>query len=163
MSDPKYWTRHLDFDPERRARLREVRDLINDSKGYSTIALEIVQPVEELGEINFGAPVITRANLADTLDSDYLVYVGLQSYRIKYGNNRVGRFDDNDILIDDIYVSRRHCCIVVHSNGSAEIFDTASKNHTWVNGKRVQRCWLKSGDEIKLANRCTMIFTLAKE
>lgn len=162
MSNEKFGSRHLHIDPIRRARLREVRELIDGSKGRSTIALELIQPIEELGEINFGAPVITRAHLADTFDSDYLISVGLLTYRIKYGNNRVGRFDDNDIVIEDIYVSRRHCCIVVHSNGSAELFDTASKNHTWVNGRRVERCWLKSGDEINLANRCIMMFSMLK-
>ena len=49
---------------------------------------------------------------------------------LKVGLNSVGRLPDNDIVIDDATVSRRHCAIVVHSDLTIEIHDVASKNGT---------------------------------
>ncbi|MEW6732136.1 MAG: FHA domain-containing protein [Acidobacteriota bacterium] len=156
MSNQNFYSCHLHLEPNRQEQFRMIRRDIEEGKGSQTISLEFVQPIDRLGEINFGSPIFSRS----TFDSGYLISVGLQTYRLKYGSNRIGRFDDNDIVIDDIYVSRRHCCIVVHSNGRAELFDTASKNHTWVNGVQVDRCWLKSSDEIRLARTCPLIITL---
>lgn len=160
MSDEKFYSRHLYFEPERLARFRNARDGIEGTKGSRTVLLEFNQPWHELGEVNFGPPVYSREQKNSRSDSDFLVLVGLQSYRLKYGSNRIGRFVDNDIVLDDIYVSRRHCCIVIHSDGRAELFDTASKNHTWVNGEQINRCWLKSGDEIRLAKTSPLMISL---
>src|SRR5262245_28869192 len=156
MGDHNLSSCHLYIEPERQKQFRVVRSDIEKTKGSNTVSLEFSQPLDRLGQINFGDPLFSKF----TVDSGYLISIGLQTYRLKYGNNRIGRFSDNNIVIDDKYVSRRHCCIVIHSDGSAELFDTASANHTWVNGVLVDRCRLKSGDEIRLAQNCTLIISL---
>jgi len=159
MSNQRFYSSHLYNEPERLERFRIARSKVERGKGSNTIALEDIQPFDSLGEINFGPPLYSKIKV----DSNYLILISLQSYPLKYGNNRIGRFDDNDIVIDDICVSRRHCCIVIHSDGRVELFDTASKNHTFVNGIMIDRCWLKSGDEIRLANTCPLLISLVEE
>lgn len=76
---------------------------------------------------------------------------------LKIGLNSVGRLPDNDVVIDDAAVSRRHCAIVVHSDLSIELLDIASKNGTTVNGDRLKgSARLSDGDEIALCERKLM-------
>lgn len=49
----------------------------------------------------------------------------------------IGRSNDNDVRIDDLYVGRHHCQIVQHDNGTYTIVDMNSKNGTFVNGRRI--------------------------
>ena len=67
---------------------------------------------------------------------------------------RVGRSPDNDVVLDDAYVSRRHCAVLVHAGDRCELHDVASKNGTYLNGQKI--CGptrLKSGDEIRMCNK----------
>jgi pSer/pThr/pTyr-binding forkhead associated (FHA) protein len=73
---------------------------------------------------------------------------------LKVGLNSIGRLPDNDVVIDDATVSRRHCAIVVHSDLTTEIHDVASKNGTTVNGQKIAGpTRLRDGDEIGLSDR----------
>jgi hypothetical protein len=85
-------------------------------------------------------------------------------YPLQIGVNTLGRSSDNDIVLEDAYASRRHCAIVVHSTDTAEIHDTASKNGTHLNGKRLAcPALLKSGDEIRISERSFRFFTRSGE
>ena len=55
----------------------------------------------------------------------------------KVGLNTVGRMPDNDVVVQDAYVSRRHCAIVVHTGDRCEVHDIASKNGTYLNGHKI--------------------------
>lgn len=69
------------------------------------------------------------------------------------GVNSVGRLPDNDVIIDDVTVSRRHCVVIVHSDLTCEIHDVASKNGTLVNGSKLSGVTrLKDGDTIQLCD-----------
>lgn len=46
----------------------------------------------------------------------------------------IGRSSDNDICIQDSFVSRTHCQIIQDDNGYFTVIDTNSKNGTYVNG-----------------------------
>ncbi len=59
----------------------------------------------------------------------------------------LGRAEDNDLVLTDIGVSRRHARIVVQPRG-AIIEDMGSGNGTFFDGQRVQRQALQDGDEI---------------
>ncbi len=73
---------------------------------------------------------------------------------LKVGLNSIGRLPDNDVVIPDGSVSRRHCTIVVHSDLTCELHDTASKNGTAVNGRKlIGPIRLRSGDEITLCDQ----------
>ncbi|NOG93165.1 MAG: protein kinase [Armatimonadetes bacterium] len=67
---------------------------------------------------------------------------------------RVGRAPDADLrLVDqwagDASVSRRHASIL-YVDGGFRIVDNESRNGVYVNGHRVQSCWLSTGDEIQI-------------
>lgn len=58
---------------------------------------------------------------------------------LRVGITALGRAGENDVVVPAHYVSRRHCVVVVHANGGCEVTDTASRNGTRVNGRRVGR------------------------
>src|SRR5262249_17277791 len=75
-------------------------------------------------------------------------------HNLKTGLNTIGRLPDNDIAVSDGSVSRRHCAIIVHASKGCEVYDTASKNGTYVNGQKINGLTvLKTGDKIKLCDR----------
>lgn len=81
------------------------------------------------------------------VDKDYV-------YPLRVGLNTVGRLADNDVVVPDAYVSRRHCAIVVHATNGCELHDVASKNGTFLNGCKINGpTRLNSGDEIRMCNR----------
>ncbi len=76
-----------------------------------------------------------------------------RAHPLKVGINTVGRLADNDVVIDDPHVSRRHCAILVHSNHNCELHDVASKNGTFLNGNRIASpTRMKPGDEIRMCD-----------
>jgi pSer/pThr/pTyr-binding forkhead associated (FHA) protein len=73
---------------------------------------------------------------------------------LKIGLNTMGRSADNDVIVEDLYVSRRHCGILMHHDHRCIIQDTASKNGTYVNGAKIAGpTQLKPGDKIRICNR----------
>lgn len=146
---------HLFIDRAREALFEVVCSDIEASRGENTIALE------SLGNVTSSKEICSLEDNFDKLgeNSGYSLAIGLKTYSLKYGKNCIGRFEDNDIVIDYKVISRRHCCIVVHSDETMEIFDTASKNGIRVNGRKIQKCKLKSGDEITLARSYTLIIS----
>ena len=64
----------------------------------------------------------------------------------------IGRGADNAICIQDQGISRRHARILKHGDGYVVREDTASRNGTFVNGRRLdagQDVALKDGDELR--------------
>ncbi|MGB9720483.1 MAG: adenylate/guanylate cyclase domain-containing protein [bacterium] len=63
----------------------------------------------------------------------------------------LGRLQDNDIILDDIFVSRHHAEVI--KKGSYYIIkDHKSRYGTYVNGERITEKKLNYGDEIQLGN-----------
>jgi hypothetical protein len=139
---------HLSVDPTREVLFKLIRSDIEGSRGESTIQLEGLGITSQLKELCSLEGKLKNPNET----SSYSLKIGLNSYKLKYGKNLIGRYEDNDIIIESKAISRRHCCIVVHSDNRMELFDTASKNGTKVNGKKVQKCQLNPGDEITLGS-----------
>jgi hypothetical protein len=81
------------------------------------------------------------------------VLPGMQTYRLKYGDNVVGRSEECDVVILGTakVLSRRHAIIKV-SNDSIEIVDLKGQNGTYVNGKRVDQAPLTVGTSFLLGN-----------
>jgi hypothetical protein len=68
---------------------------------------------------------------------------------ISGGRVTIGRGLDNDVVLDDASVSRRHA-EVVREGGRTEIRDLRSRNGTWVNARRVVISALHPGDQVAL-------------
>ena len=59
-------------------------------------------------------------------------------------------------------MSRRHCAILVHAWGGCELHDTASRNGTCVNGRRVgPPVRLASGDQVRVCRRLLLLVSEA--
>lgn len=68
-------------------------------------------------------------------------------FRIKEGENSVGRQLGNAVVLPSTQVSKRHC-VLVASNGKVLIKDQGSANGTFVNGSLALNKQLQSGDKI---------------
>jgi len=77
------------------------------------------------------------------------------------GITLLGRAEDNDVVLADIGVSRRHARILVQSKGVA-IEDMGSGNGVYFQGRRCHRQMLKNGDEI-LVDPFTLRFRMHEE
>ena len=73
------------------------------------------------------------------------------------GAARVGRANDNDIVIQDVLASRHHAFLVDSPLGT-EIRDAHSVNGTFVNGVRVGSAVLNEGDVVTIGN-IDLVFT----
>lgn len=63
----------------------------------------------------------------------------------------LGRQLENDIVFHEEFLSRFHAEIV-HEDDRYVLYDKDSTSGTFVNGRKVDRCVLNSGDLISLAN-----------
>lgn len=66
---------------------------------------------------------------------------------------RIGRAADNDLVIDDLVVSRRHAELRVLADGTYEIVDLGSHNGTYLNGQPVGRAPVTPGDIVGVGHR----------
>jgi hypothetical protein len=145
-TERRYSSTHL--PSPRREISRRRHDLALGSFGPGTKVLSMRSP-----ELPVGAVVSMDPEAGPDRDSGYLVIAGSLTHRLRIGCNTFGRERDNDVVVADerLHVSRRHCSIVVHTDGSAEIFDLASLNGTFLNGARlVDRAPLRSHDVVRL-------------
>ena len=156
MPDSRYHSSHLEFP--RRDQFRLHRDEALRSCGTQTAVLTQRAPVTPMGTI-----VMMDPAAADRRDAGFQIVAGSLTHHLKLGYNTVGRQMDNDLVIADerLHVSRRHCSIVVHANGHAEIFDLASLNGTFVNGQRVDgSAPLRSNDVVRLGGHLSFYVIL---
>ncbi|RAG80682.1 ABC transporter ATP-binding protein, partial [Streptacidiphilus pinicola] len=66
---------------------------------------------------------------------------------------RIGRASDNDLVVDDLVVSRYHAELLADSAaGSYEIVDLGSHNGTFVNGQRVGRAPVGPADVVGIGH-----------
>jgi pSer/pThr/pTyr-binding forkhead associated (FHA) protein len=63
----------------------------------------------------------------------------------------IGRHLENDIVFHEDFLSRYHAEIV-NDDGKYILFDKNSTSGTFVNGKKIEKCMLNSGDLISFAN-----------
>ncbi len=76
---------------------------------------------------------------------------------------KVGKLSSSHLRIDDEHVSRMHAVVEVTGPDEIFIIDLGSATGTIVNGKKVNKCKLKNGDEIKLGNTRVTVEVLPSE
>jgi ABC transport system ATP-binding/permease protein len=64
---------------------------------------------------------------------------------------KLGRYLENDIVFHEEFLSRYHAEIVFEGEQFL-LYDKNSTSGTFVNGKKIERCVLNSGDLISLVN-----------
>ncbi len=65
---------------------------------------------------------------------------------------RIGRGKDNELVLDDSSISRRHAEIHRNVHGSFDIIDMNSMNGVFVNGEKIGKAMLQEGDEIEIGD-----------
>jgi pSer/pThr/pTyr-binding forkhead associated (FHA) protein len=154
MIDPRLQSIHLESAP-RREEFRKARQRVQGALGELTMLGGIsVQPGDSKDKTQ-----LTGLLKAPPGIICWLLFRGRQ-LPLNVGLNSVGRLPDNDVVLDDETISRRHCAIVVHSDLTAELIDVASKNGTMINGNRLNgSAPLHDGDEVMLCQR-KLIFVM---
>lgn len=100
--------------------------------------------------------------------SDVPALLGLQglaagsTFALTDGDVTVGRDGDNEIVLAENTVSRRHARLLRDSHGQFTLSDLDSANGVYINGTRIQRAILSAGDEIKIGDNYFR-FQAAKE
>jgi hypothetical protein len=148
MADSRFQSIHLEGQ-SRRDLFRQARAKLEDCCGMMTMA-------GDLRQLSVDAPGAdaTKALPAPNPNAVYCLKDGDKTYRLAVGVNSVGRLPDNAVVLADDHVSRRHCAVIVHSDGRCELHDIASKNGTLLNGKRLAGPTpMRTGDQITLCGK----------
>ncbi|MEJ2344584.1 MAG: FHA domain-containing protein [Gammaproteobacteria bacterium] len=95
------------------------------------------------------------------------ILINRGSFRVKeleleHGTITIGRDADNDVCIQDKTVSSHHAKIVTVFNATY-VEDGGSTNGTYVNGKRINRHTLRTGDVIAIGNHQILFESDAEE
>jgi len=150
MSDPRFNSVHL--PAPRRQDYRRARQELFQACGNRTLYAENHKPASSSNTL-----VSAKGNVADADggEADFWLMDKEFLYPLKVGLNTLGRSPDNDVVVADEFISRRHCAIVVHLHeGRCELHDTASKNGTFLNGTKLATpTSLRPGDEIRVCDR----------
>ena len=72
-------------------------------------------------------------------------------HEIRSARVQIGRLPDNDIVLDDLLVSRHHAELY-RCSGSWRLVDLASPNGTYVNGQRITQATIVEGDLIGIGH-----------
>lgn len=75
-----------------------------------------------------------------------------KAYELVLPETRIGRGADQDLVLADIAVSRRHITIHAEGGGRYRLQDLGSGNGTLLNGGRIDSVILNDGDQIELGN-----------
>ncbi len=147
MSDPQLNSIHLGDLPRRDA-YRQARLQLEGACGGRTLAGALPpHDVDQTG-MTRDAPLLMAGGAAHLWLKD-----GEHFYPLLVGVNTIGRLPDNGVVIKDEHVSRRHCALVIHTNGNVEVHDFASKNGTILNGKKITGpTRIRPGDSLVLCN-----------
>jgi phosphoserine phosphatase RsbU/P len=81
----------------------------------------------------------------------YVDLDGEHTFMIKGETTAIGRSPDQDLVLKEAFVSRRHA-VILRQNGNFELIDQNSSHGTFLNGERVQRAELKGGDSIQFGS-----------
>ncbi len=157
MADPRLDSLHL--EAPRRQEYRRARELLLRARGSHTIFVSGGADPSGMDHtvIHRGEAAAERELTCWLSDGEFL-------YPLQVGVNTLGRSSDNNVIVDDAYASRRHCAILVHSTEKFELYDTASKNGTYLNGGRLSApAGLKCGDEIRISDRPFVFLTRSGE
>ncbi len=72
-----------------------------------------------------------------------------KDYKLEKGTTAIGRQEGNDIVINDLAVSKKHARI--NREASYFLTDLRSSNGTYINGKKILHSKLSDGDIIYFA------------
>lgn len=87
----------------------------------------------------------SMASATTTPTLKYTDLEGEHCFGLAAESTTIGRAPDQDLVLKEAYVSRRHA-VVIGKNNHFEVIDQNSSHGTFLNGQRIERARLKSGD-----------------
>ena len=152
MPDEIFKSVHLEGMP-RRDEFRAARSRLVAACGDRTIHGDESKEVDVNG---------TTALSPAKLNGAFWLDDGVDHHPLVVGVNTVGRLSENFVVLRDQHVSRRHCAVVVHRDGTCEVHDVASKNGTILNGRKINGpTRLRPGDQLLLCSK-KLVFRCAR-
>ena len=97
---------------------------------------------------NFWAKVVQFQFLQTGSDSTPRLIVAGKSVPLNQQRVRIGRYPNNDVVLDHPTVSAYHAEITQRPDGRHELVDRESRNGTRINGSPVRSAILRDGDQI---------------
>lgn len=88
---------------------------------------------------------------SDSIEPSVFLILNRQIIPLDKKITRLGRQLDNDIVLNEEFVSRFHAEIRLEENKFV-LYDNESTSGTFVNSQKIERCILNSGDLISLAS-----------
>lgn len=73
-----------------------------------------------------------------------------EAYELASEVTRVGRQPNNDVVLDDVTVSRHHALFTTTASGRVTVRDLNSLNGTYVNGSRIEEVALRTNDQVQI-------------
>jgi pSer/pThr/pTyr-binding forkhead associated (FHA) protein len=73
-----------------------------------------------------------------------------EAYELTSEVTRVGRQPNNEVVLDDVTVSRHHALFTTTASGRVTVRDLNSLNGTYVNGSRIEEVALRSNDQVQI-------------
>ena len=83
------------------------------------------------------------------------------SWKLINKNYNIGRSSENNIILDDITVSRNHALLSV-SKDNINIVDNNSTNGIYINNEITNSCKIKSGDKIQIGKYLLLLTEVNK-
>lgn len=106
--------------------------------------------VEQIGRFWDAATRPLRHGRAGSLHTTPRLVMPGRTVLLVHDRIRIGRYPNNDIVIDHPTVSAYHAELVRRPDGRYELVDRESRNGTRINGTPVRSAILKHGDQITL-------------
>jgi len=97
-------------------------------------------------------PVQVTTPILQYGDSD-----GEHTFEIRGECATIGRAADQDLILKEAFVSRRHATITLQ-NGEFELVDQNSSHGTYLNGRRIDQAKLRSGDALQFGSTNAVSF-----
>jgi hypothetical protein len=87
---------------------------------------------------------------SDTSDQLPRLIVAGKTIPLTQDRVQIGRYENNDLVLDHPTISAYHAEIMLRPDGKYELMDRDSRNGTRINGELVRSAILKHGDQITL-------------
>lgn len=160
MSDPRLNSVHL--ESPRRQLFRQAREALLNARGWQTVAAEDAPAAGSSADSPH--TMVLQPECPPLPGVKFWLVDKESNYPLKIGLNTIGRAPENDVVVPDAYVSRRHCAILVHAGDGCELHDIASKNGTFLNGRKLAGPTpINMGDEIRMCDRQLVFMTHASD